>query len=36
MVRKSLDDISLDWMIKRVKKHYPQFPLLDAGLHGER
>lgn len=30
--RRSLDDISLDWMIKRLKKHHPSFPLSDERL----
>jgi hypothetical protein len=29
---RGLDDISLDWMIKRVRAHYPDFPLLEFGF----
>jgi hypothetical protein len=32
VARRCLDDISLDWMIKRVKKHNPNFPLRDSAL----
>lgn len=32
VVRKGLDDISLDWMIKRVKAHHPAFPLRASAL----
>jgi hypothetical protein len=31
-LRKSLDDISLDWMTRRLKKHHPDFPLASAEL----
>ena len=27
----SLDDISFDWMVKRVRHYYPDFPIDDAG-----
>ena len=30
--RKCLDDISLDWMIRRLKKHHPDFPVPDPEL----
>ncbi|MBS4005888.1 MAG: DUF2235 domain-containing protein [Afipia sp.] len=26
-----LDDLTLDWMLKRVKKYFPDFPVSDAG-----
>jgi hypothetical protein len=36
-VRKCLDDISLDWMIRRLKAHHPDFPLRDDRLRfGEK
>jgi hypothetical protein len=31
-VKKCLDDISLDWMIRRLKSHHPNFPLRDDRL----
>lgn len=29
---RDLDEVSLDWMIKRVLHHYPDFPSLDAAF----
>jgi hypothetical protein len=29
---RGLDDISLDWMLKRVRHHYPDFPILEKGF----
>jgi Uncharacterized alpha/beta hydrolase domain (DUF2235) len=29
---RGLDDISLDWMLKRIRHHYPDFPDLDTGV----
>jgi hypothetical protein len=34
---RGLDDVSLDWMLKRVQHHYPDFPNLErafAEMHG--
>jgi hypothetical protein len=29
---RNLDEVSLDWMIKRLRHHYPDFPSLDASF----
>jgi hypothetical protein len=29
---RELDDITLDWMLKRIRFHYPDFPILDTGF----
>jgi len=29
---RALDDISLDWMLKRIRFHYPDFPILDEAF----